>query len=111
MDNNVKENIGDVYCPTCRNEKTVYLSTSRTSSFYDYEKCKAYWHVLNIPLMGQKPTVMLLGGDGIHCCATKTSRAYEKEKPSPFWNKFLRQSLPSTPEPEPTKAKAIPIME
>ena len=32
-----------------------------------------------------------------------TSRDYEKEKPSPFLKKFLRQSQPTTPEPEPKK--------
>ena len=29
VDNNVQETIGDVYCPTCRNEKCVDLSTKR----------------------------------------------------------------------------------
>ena len=27
VDNKVRETIGDVYCPTCRNEKCVYIST------------------------------------------------------------------------------------
>ena len=35
----------------------------------------------------------------------------EKEKPSPFLKKFLRQSQPSTSEPEPRKDKSRPIME
>ena len=37
--NNIKTT-GDVYCPTCRNEKCVYLSTNNTTSFYDCKKCK-----------------------------------------------------------------------
>ena len=56
--------IGDVYCPTCRNEKCVYLSTKETNNFND---CKACCHVLNIPFKEQKPTFMLFGGDGTHC--------------------------------------------
>ena len=88
VDNKVRETIGDVYCPTCRNEKCVYLSTKKTTSFYDCKKCKACCHVLNIPFRDQKPTILLFGVDGTHCFARKTSRDYEKEKPSPFWRNF-----------------------
>ena len=56
----LRENIGDVYCPTCRNEKCVYISTNKTTSFYDCKKCKACCNVLNIPFRAQKPTIMLL---------------------------------------------------
>ena len=103
--NNIKT-IGDVYCPTCRNEKCVYFSTNKTLSFYDCKKCKACFHVLNIPFKDQKPTIMLFGGDGTHCFARKTRRDYEK--PSPFLKKFLHQSPPSTSEPEPKKVKTSP---
>ena len=105
----VQDVIGDVYCPTCRNEKCVYISTNKTTSFYDCKKCKACCHVLNIPFKDQKPTIMLFGGDGTHCFARKTSRDYEK--PSPFLKKFLRQSQPGTSEPEPKKVKTSPNME
>ena len=111
VDIKVRETIGDVYCPTCRNEKCVYISTNKTTSFYDCKKCKAGCHVLNIPFREQKPTIMLFGGDGTHCFARKTSRDYEKGKPSPFLKKFLRQSQPSTSEPEPKKDKSSPNME
>ena len=74
--------IGDVYCPTCRNEKCVYLSTNRTTSFYDCKKCKDCCHVLNIPFKDKNRRL---------CClvvmehiAKKSSRDYEKEKSSPF---------------------------
>ena len=103
--NKVRKTIGDVYCPTCRNEKCVYLSTNKTTSFYDCEKCKACCHVLNIPFGDQKPTIMLFDGDGTHCFARKTSSVYEKEKPSPFLEKCLRQSQPSTSEHEPKKGQ------
>ena len=109
VDNKVRETIGDVFCPTCRNEKCVYVSTNKTSSFYDCKKCKACCHVLNSPFTEQKPTNMLFGGDGTHCFARKTSRDYEK--PSPFLKKFLRQSQPSTSEREPKKDKSGPNME
>ena len=45
--------IGDVNCPTCRNEKCVYISTNKTTSLYDCKKCKACCNVLNI-LLGTK---------------------------------------------------------
>ena len=111
VDDKVRETIGDVYCPTCRNEKCFYISTNKTTSFYDCKKCKACCHVLNIPFKDQKPTIMLFGGNGTHCFANKTSRDYEKGKPSPFLKKFLRQSQPSTSEPEPKKDKECPNME
>ena len=97
--------IGDVYCPTCKNEKCVYLSTNKITSFYDCKKCKACCNVLNITFKDQKPTIMLSGGDSTHSFARKTSRDYEKEKPSPFLKKFLRQSQPSKSEPPPKMAK------
>ena len=103
MDNKVQKTIEDVYGPTCRNEKCFYISTNRTSSFEDCKKCKACCHVLNIPFLDQKPTFMLLGGDGTHCFAGMTSRDYEKEKPSPFLKSFFHHSQPSTSELEPKK--------
>ena len=84
VDNKVQDTIGDVFCPTCGTEKCVYISTDKTTCFYDCKKCKACCHVLNIPFEDQKPTIMLFGGDGTHRFARKTSRDYEKEKPSPF---------------------------
>ena len=41
VDSKVRETIGDVYCPTCRNEKCVYISTNKTTSLNDCEKFKA----------------------------------------------------------------------
>ena len=91
VDNKVQETIGDVYCLACRNEKCVYISTNKTTSFYDCKKCKSCCQILNITFKDQKPTIMLFGGDGTHCFPRNTSRDYEKEKPSPFLKKFLRQ--------------------
>ena len=93
--------IGDVYCPTC--PKCVYISTNKTTSFYDYKKGKACCHVLNFRFKDQKPTFMLFDVDGTDCFARKASRDHEEEKPSPFLKKFLRQSQPTTSEPEPKK--------
>ena len=72
---------------------------------------KACCHVSNIPFKDQKLTMMLFGVDGTHCLVRKTNRDYEKEKPSPFLKKFLRQSRPSTSELEPKKDKSSPNME
>ena len=85
VDNKVRETIGEVYCPTCRNEKCVNISTNKTTSFYDCKKCKTCYNVFIIPFKDQKPTIMLFGADGTHCFARKTSRDDKKEKPSPFW--------------------------
>ena len=109
VDNKVQETTGDVYCPTCRIEKCVYISTNKTTSFYDCNKCKACCHVLNIPLTDQKQKNMLFGADGTHCFVRKTSHDYEK--PSPFLKNFLHQSQSSTPEPQPKNAKLSPNME
>ena len=112
LDNKVRETIGDVYCPTCRIEKCVYISTKKMTNFYDCIKCKACCNVLNIPFRNQKRTVMLImlfGAVGTHCFARKSSRDYEKEKPSPFLKKFLRQSQPSTSEPEPKRLTWVQI--
>ena len=111
VDNKVRETIGEVYSPTCRNEMCVFISTKEGTSFYVCKKCKACCNVLNIPFKEQKPIIMLFGGDGTHCFAKKTNRDYKKEKPSPFLKKFLRQSQPSTSEPEPKKGKVSPNME
>ena len=66
---------------------------------------------MSIPFKDQKPTIMLFGGDSTHCFTKKGGRDYEKEKPSPFFKKFLRQSQPSTSEPEPKNVKMSPNME
>ena len=84
VDNKVQETIGDVYYPTCRNEKCVYISTNKTSCFYEGIIRNACSHVLNIPFEDQKPTISLFGGDGTHCFPRKTSRDY-KQNSSPFW--------------------------
>ena len=110
VDNKVQETIGDVYCPTCRNEKCVYISTNKTTRFYDCKKCKTCCHVLNTPIKDQKSTILSFGGDGTHSFAKKTSRDYQKEEPSPYLKNFLRQSDPSASEPEPIKAEGIPFM-
>ena len=111
VDNKVRETIGDVYCPTCRNEKCVYISTKKTTIFYDCKKWKACCNVLNIPFKDQKPTILLFRGDGTHCFARKTSRDYGKENPSRFLKKILHHSQPSTSQPEPKKVKMSPNME
>ena len=83
--------------------KSVFTFNNKTTSFYECKNAKACCNVLNIHFKDQKPTIMLFGRDGTHCFARKTSRDYEKEKPSPFLKIILRQSQPSTSEPEPKK--------
>ena len=94
VDDKVREIIGDVHCPIC--SKCVYISTNKTTRFYDCKKCKACCHVLNFPFRDHKPTFMLFGGFIVY-----TSCDYDR--PSPFLKKFLRQSQPGTSEPVPKK--------
>ena len=89
----------------------TFQPIKRLVSNYNCKKCKACCNILNIPFKDQKPTIMLFGGDGTHCFAKKTSRDYEKETPSPFLKKFLRQSQPRRSEREPKKDKSSPNME
>ena len=109
VDNKLEETIGDVFCPTRRNEKCVYVSNNKTTSFYDCEKCKACCHVLNIALMDQKATICCLAVM-VHIVLQENESRLRDRKPSPILKKFLRQSQPSTSEPEPKKAEFIPSM-
>ena len=79
VDNKVRETIRDVYCPTCRNEKCVYISTKKTTGFYDCKNCKACCHVLIIPFKDQKLTINLFGEDGTHCSAVKRVATTKKK--------------------------------
>ena len=73
-----------VYCPACGNEKCVYISTNKLSSFYHCKKGKACCHVLNTPFKDQKPTIIIFRGDGTKFLVKKTSLDYENEKQSFF---------------------------
>ena len=110
VDNKKQWTVGDVYCPTSRNEECVWISTNERTSFYDCKNCKACCHVLKIPFMDKKPIFMLFGGDGTHWFARKTSRDYEKEKPSQFSKKIFRHSQLSTSEPETKETEFFPIL-
>ena len=109
--NKLRETIGDVYCQTYRNEKCVYISTNETTSFYDCKSGKPAATFWIFPWRTQNRHICCFFCDGTNCFARKTSRDYEKEKPSPFLKNFFRQSQPSTSEPEPKKFKMSPNME
>ena len=40
MDNKVRETIGDVYCPTCRNQKCIYISTKKQLVYTNVKSTK-----------------------------------------------------------------------
>ena len=71
VDNKVQETIGDVYCPTCKNEKCVYISTNKATSFYDCKKCRACCNVLNIPSDDQNRQL---------CCLVVTVHIVSQER-------------------------------
>ena len=52
---------------------------------------------------------MLFGGDGTHCFAIKTSRDYEKEKPSPFLRYFSANHNQADPNVNQKRANQIQI--
>ena len=106
VDNKILEFLGDLYCPTCENENCVYISTNKTSGFYDCKKCEASCYLLNIPFKKQKLTLTLFGGDGTCCCAKRTSRDYEKSSPS--LKIFLHLSQTTATEPKPKTDKVTP---
>ena len=69
MDNKLQKIIGDVFCPTCKNGKCVYISIIKTSSFKNCRKSRARCNVPNFPFKEPKLMLTLLGGDGTHCSA------------------------------------------
>ena len=87
VENKVQEINGDVFCPTCRNEKCVKFSTKRTTNFYDCQKCKTCCHVLNIPFKDQKPTIMLFGGVMDHI-VLQERRVATTQSHLHFWRNF-----------------------
>ena len=110
VDNKVKKTIGNVYCPTSRNEKCVYISTNKTTSFYHRKKCKKCCHVLNIPFKDQKPTILLFGAVGTHCFARKTSHDHQKENHLHFWRKFPANHNQAHPNLNQKKVEVIPFI-
>ena len=109
MKKSIHDVVGDVYCPIFRNEKSVYLSANKYSSFYYSKKWKVYYHVLSILFIVQKSTIMLFGGDRTHWFAKRKSRLRKKSQ-SPILMKFLCQSQSGILQLEPEKAKIIPFM-
>ena len=79
---------GEVFCPTCPNEKCVYLSANKNSSFHDCKKCKACSFVLNNPFTEKNTGNCFFGGVGTQCFARKTSLDNEKNTLS-ILNTFL----------------------
>ena len=65
---------------------------------------------IGIFLLRTKNRQLMFDDVGTHYFARKTSRNNEKEKPSLIFKNFLRQSQPSTSEPEPKKVEIIPFM-
>ena len=64
VDNRIQECIRYIFCTSSKNGKCVDISTIKTSSLYECEKCKTSRHVLNIAFQEQKLKVAMIGGDG-----------------------------------------------
>ena len=96
---NIKS-IGDGYCPTCRNEKCVYISTNKrlVSTTVKIAKTAATFFIFLLRTKNRHFFCLVVTVHIVY-----TSRDYGK--PSPFLKKFLRQSQASTSEPQPKKVK------
>ena len=108
VDNKVQETIGEVDCPTCRNEKCVYISTNKTTSFYECKKCKACCNVLNIPFKYQKPTIMLFGAVHI-VLQEKQVTTTKKKNHLHFWRNFSAIHNQAHPNLNQKKLEVIPF--
>ena len=76
------------YCPTCRNEKCVYNSNEKTTSFCDSKKCKTCCNVLNIPFTDQKPKLFCLAVTQ-HIALPDRRVAITKKNPLLFCRNFF----------------------
>ena len=108
VDNKKRETIGDVFCPTCKNEKFVYTSTNERISFYD---CKDFCNVLNSPLKDQKPTIMLFPVT-VHIVLQERRVAITKNKsPLHFWRTVSANHNQTHPNLNQKKVKLSPNMD
>ena len=105
MQKSIQDEIGDVYSPTCPNEKRVHLSTNKRSSIYNCKKCEACSHVQNIPFKEQKPTFMLFGGNGTNCLAKKRGMTTRKNNQLHFWRFFSANDNQAQPNVRQEKQK------
>ena len=107
VDKKLQKTIGNVFCPTCRKTKCVFISGNNLSSFYNCKKCKACCHVLNNSHKDQKRTNMLFGGDGTYCLHGSRLRKRKAIFIFSFLKKLHGQSQSSTPEPETKRQKSF----
>ena len=106
VDNKVRETIGDVYCPTRRNEKCVYNSTNKTTSFYDCKKCKACCYVLKIPFNNRHTDNNVVWWWWYTLFCKKGESRLPKEKNNlHFWINFAANQFQANSNPHQTKTK------
>ena len=109
VDNKVRETIGDVYCPTCRNEKCVYISTNKTTSFYDRKKCKACCNVLKIPLRTKNRHLCCLAGRVHIVLQERRVATTKKESHLQFWRIFSANHNQAHPNLNQKKTNRVQI--
>ena len=106
--------MGGVYCLGiyCSRQNFVCVHTWKENdgNCHDCFQGKACCYVLNIPFSDQKPTILLIGGDGTYCFVRKMSRSKKNEKPFSLLKNFRRPSKSTTPEPVPKKTKMVPFL-
>ena len=100
--------IGDVYCPTCRNEKCVYISTNKTTTF-DCKKCKACCQVLNILLRTKNRQLFCLVVT-VHIDLPERRVATTKKKNHlHFWRNFSANHNQAHPNPNQKRTNRVQI--
>ena len=97
LDNKIQELIGDVFCPKRRNEKCFYISTYKTSSFYDCKKCKACCHALNLIFKDQNLQICCLAMT-VHIDLQRRRVATTKKKNHLYiWRNFSANQIQAYP--------------
>ena len=106
VNSKVEENLGDEFCPTCKNEKYIYVSTNKIliSTTANIAKPAFTWLIFH---SGNKKQHWLFRWRW-NTLFWKTDKSpLRKELQSPLLNDFLRQSEPTTAELELKKDKIM----
>ena len=94
---------------TCENQKCIYNSTKKITSFSDCKKRKTCCHELNVPFKVQKPTLALIDEDGTISFTKKTNYEYKFYKRPPGYH-MSPPNTESSSDPVPKQVTNVPCM-
>ena len=99
--------IGGRFCPTFPNQKFVYLSINRNSSFYDCKKCKICSHVHNIFLRTKNQQLYCLVVMVHVFCKERRVATMKTEINLKFWKIFCANHNQAHSSPYQKKQKSF----